>query len=377
MGGFGVLYGSDKTKENMKTIKIFLASSAELDEDKKQFEIYINEKNIDLQNRGIFLELKTWKNFISSIKEGRTQDEYNEYIKGCDITIFLFHTKLGQYTKEEFDNAHDAFLKSKRRNKKPHVFTYFRKDENESEEITKFKDYIDGLDHFYDTYYNWDNLLVKFNHQLDKIIRSPIIRIIMYFVYFFLLPFLVLTGSFFSYYYFQSADMTVKVCEVSTYSIPRLPLKEGKVTIIYGDKTENKNYIEKEGFSPFTQIPSKYRGCPIKLHFEAKGFVSIDTSFTLSLFKDDSFILPIKRDHSLEIIFGIVKDEDNFPVKDVTLTVLDIKTKSDENGNFKFIIPMDKQAEYQKLIAFKPGYNLWSRTSPVIPNIETPVILRK
>lgn len=341
----------------MRTIKIFLASSAELDADKKQFEIYINEKNIDLQNRGIFLELKTWKNFISSIKEGRSQDEYNEYIKECDITIFLFHTKLGQFTEEEFNNAHNAFLKSKRRNKKPHIFTYFRKDENESEEIMNFKNYIDGLDHFYDTYYSWDNLLVKFNHQLDKILKTPYYPILRYLIYYFLLPSIVLAGAVGTLYYYQSIDMTVRVKEIR--SIPGLPFKEGSVTLTYGDKTESLN-IQYEVL--FKQIPSKFKHKKLNVKFEAPGYVPIDTSFVLNRFQNSLIILQLKRDNSLGVIFGSVVDEKYNPLKDVSIAVKDLNTQTDENGLFRIEIPFGKQNEEQRLRAYKKGYQTIEKT---------------
>lgn len=153
----------------MNTVRIFLASSAELDNDKKELEIFFSQKNKDLHSSRIYLELTTWKDFISAIREGRTKDEYNRYIRSSDISIFLFHTKLGRYTREEFDNAHEAFLLSKGRYKKPRIYTYFKTDLNEQPEITKFREHIDSLDHFYDTYESMDDLFVKFDRQLDKL----------------------------------------------------------------------------------------------------------------------------------------------------------------------------------------------------------------
>lgn len=48
----------------MKTIKVFLASSAEFDADKEQLELFVSRKNKDYNQKRLFLELSTWKEFI-------------------------------------------------------------------------------------------------------------------------------------------------------------------------------------------------------------------------------------------------------------------------------------------------------------------------
>ena len=45
------------------------------------------------------------------------------------------------------------------------------------------------------------------------------------------------------------------------------------------------------------------------------------------------------------MIFGTVKDEDNRPLADATVQVLDMKTVSDGMGNFQLPIPAEKQKE--------------------------------
>jgi hypothetical protein len=361
----------------MKKVKIFLASSAELDNDKKEFELFISRKNKDLYHRRIFLELATWKDFISSMREGRTQDEYNKYIKASDISIFLFHTKLGRYTREEFDNAHEAFLHSKGKFKKPRIYTYFKSDLNEQPEITQFRDYIDSLDHFFDTYDNMDELFVKFGRQFDKLENEGVViqpdsidvpRIIKYVVYYFLLPLLVLGGAIMAYYFYQPTDLTVKIKEVR--GIPGLPYKEGTVSLTYGDKTETLT-IEDEVI--FKQIPSKYKRNQLNLKFDARGFVPVDTLITAKELVE----LPVKRDNSLGEIFGIVKDENNMPVEDAIITVKDLQAKSDKNGSFRIIIPLEKQANEQRLTAFKTEYKLWDVTCPIIKNVDVPITLKK
>ena len=361
----------------MKTVKIFLASSAELDDDKKEFELFISRKNKDLHARRIFLELATWKDFISSVKEGRTQDEYNRYIRSSDLSVFLFHTKLGRYTREEFDNAHEAFRLSKGKYKKPRIYTYFKTDPDEQPEITKFREHIDSLDHFYDTYKSLDDLFVKFDRQLDKLENEGIVlkpetidvpKIVKYVVYYFLLPLLVLGGGALSYYYFQPANMTVKIAEPDP--VPGLPFTEGNVTVTYGDKTET---LPIKGEVIFKQIPSRYKYNQIKVHFKAQGYQPVDTMVALT----DLLMIPVTRDNSLRVVFGWVRDENNYPLADVRISIQDLNTMTDENGRFRIEIPRSQQARFVRLTAFKQDYQLWDYTGSPSQTVEWKIILQK
>ena len=110
----------------MKKIKIFIASSAELNEDKQMFDLYFSDKNKLYRDRNIDFDQRTWMDFSSSLNEGRLQDRYNDYIRECDIVIFLFHTRMGRYTKEELEVAHEIYLKTKAA--KPKIFVYFKEE---------------------------------------------------------------------------------------------------------------------------------------------------------------------------------------------------------------------------------------------------------
>jgi hypothetical protein len=361
----------------MKKIRIFLASSAELDQDKLQVELFVSRKNKDWHSRRIFLELTTWKDFISSITQERTQNEYNRYIRNSDISIFLFHTRLGRYTKEEFDEAHHAFLASGGKVKKPRIYTYFKTDPTESEDIARFRDYIDSLDHFYDTYDSMDELFVKLNRQLDKleneghIIRPERIdlpKILKYAIYYFLLPILVLAGAWMAFYYFQPTNLTVKITEQE--AIPGLPFREGVVMLTYGDKTDTMTITNEVIFK---QIPSKYKRNEVKLHFAARGYKSIDTSVVVN----DLVALSICRDNSLGVIFGTVKDGDLLPVEGVTISVKDMQTITDAMGKFRIEIPLARQSEEQRLTAFKEGYEPWDFTGIPSETEAWKVVLNK
>ena len=54
-----------------------------------------------------------------------------------------------------------------------------------------------------------------------------------------------------------------------------------------------------------------------------------------------------------------MRDEENRPLKDVTIRIGSIKTTTDEEGYFTLNIPPDQQKKQQTLTAFKQGYDMW------------------
>lgn len=160
----------------MKSIKVFLASSSELVEDRREFEIFLNRENKALINEGVFLELVIWEDFIDSMSKTRLQDEYNNAITRSDIFILLLHKKIGKYTLEEFNTAFGQFQQTG----KPIIYTYFKDtpvniselNKEDFEGLFKFQDKLKSLGHFYTKYSNIDSLKLQFSSQLNKLIDS-------------------------------------------------------------------------------------------------------------------------------------------------------------------------------------------------------------
>lgn len=71
----------------MRNIKVFIASSAELDEDKLQMDLYFSQKNKGYRQRDINFEQRTWRDFPSYLSEEHLQSRYDDYIRQCDIVI--------------------------------------------------------------------------------------------------------------------------------------------------------------------------------------------------------------------------------------------------------------------------------------------------
>jgi hypothetical protein len=163
----------------LKKQKIFLASSSELKDDRLQFEIYISRKNKELIERGIFLELIMWEDFLDALSQTRLQDEYNKAISESDIFIMLFFTKVGKYTEEEFDKAFNQFKTTN----KPLVFTYFKNApiltselDDEVISLIQFQKKLLRLGHFYTHYTDIGDLKSHFEQQLSKLIAGGLIE---------------------------------------------------------------------------------------------------------------------------------------------------------------------------------------------------------
>lgn len=155
-----------------RTLKIFLASSAELRDDRDAFELYFRQQNDRLRKQGIDLQIIRWENFLDAMSETRLQDEYNREVRACDLFVSLFFTKTGKYTEDEFDTAHCQFQDTG----KPLIWTYFKDApvnmgsiDDEVISLLQFKKKLAELGHFYSEYSDIEHLKRQFRDQLDKL----------------------------------------------------------------------------------------------------------------------------------------------------------------------------------------------------------------
>jgi internalin A len=159
-----------------RTIKIFLASSEELKDDRDAFDLYFRQQNDRFRQQGLYLEIVRWENFLDAMAERRLQDEYNQAVCACDIFVSLFMTKTGRFTEEEFDVAHRSF-KDKR---KPLIYTFFKNaniststaKRDDLQSLWAFQDKLKKLGHFYTQYDHTEHLKRQFRDQLDKLLEQ-------------------------------------------------------------------------------------------------------------------------------------------------------------------------------------------------------------
>jgi formylglycine-generating enzyme required for sulfatase activity len=165
----------------MTTKKLFLASSSEFCEERKEFELFIGRKNKELHARGVFIEVVLWEDFLDAMSKTRLQDEYNQAIRECDLFVMLFGSKVGRYTDEEFETALGQFKAIG----KPLIFTYFNAAETSIRSIDladltslrTFEEKLKALGHYQTVYKNIDELKYKFNQQLDKLVERGVIKL--------------------------------------------------------------------------------------------------------------------------------------------------------------------------------------------------------
>ncbi|MCP5142179.1 MAG: hypothetical protein H6980_07500 [Gammaproteobacteria bacterium] len=156
-----------------RTVRIFLASSAELRDDRDAFDLYFRQLNDRLRNDGLYLEIVRWENFLDAMSDTRLQDEYNAAIRACDIFVSLFRTKTGKYTAEEFGVAWEQFKATG----KPRIYTYFHATQvptnadNRADlmSLWAFKDQLNELGHFPTEYDSIEGLKRHFRDQLDRL----------------------------------------------------------------------------------------------------------------------------------------------------------------------------------------------------------------
>ena len=62
----------------MTTTSIFIASSAELEEDRKAFRELLSVENDSLHYKGAYLKLVQWEYFLDTVSDTSKQDDYNK-----------------------------------------------------------------------------------------------------------------------------------------------------------------------------------------------------------------------------------------------------------------------------------------------------------
>jgi len=163
----------------MKTIKIFLASSGELKDERKEISLFFAQENKKLMKQNIFFELVIWEELLHSFTGERIQDYFNNEMLFCDIVIVLFHTKVGLFTIEEFNLAYQNL---KNGNKPEYLFVFFKETKipiseinEEILEINKLKKEIEKLNQLYDSYTSIQDLILKIKNQVDYILQNVLV----------------------------------------------------------------------------------------------------------------------------------------------------------------------------------------------------------
>ncbi len=153
----------------MRIIKIFLASSEEMDYDRMVFGNLVRRLDDVYEKRGVRLKLFEWEDYDAAFNDRRKQDEYNDKVKESDVFLALFHKKAGKFTVEEFDVASEAFKEKA----SPKVYTFLKDlhpGEEASPELEEFKHRLfEEMGHYWCRYDNRDSLQMQFVMQLQLV----------------------------------------------------------------------------------------------------------------------------------------------------------------------------------------------------------------
>lgn len=119
----------------MGKIKVFLASSSELKEERDSFARFIRQINEVMKLQNTELEAEQWEFKEKAIQGCRLQDMYNKTLANCEICFVLFWKRCGIYTQEELTFAYNKFLEGQNPKK---IYVFFKQyDENNTPEILK------------------------------------------------------------------------------------------------------------------------------------------------------------------------------------------------------------------------------------------------
>lgn len=149
--------------EKRRKISIFLASSIEeFKEERNALELFIRNISDRFEERyNVKIMPLRCENVDPAVSNGRKQDEYNELIRESEMCFFLFFTKAGDYTQEEFETA----LKSFREKGKPKIYTYFKNVHEGDRVEDSVKEFMQKLDvefsHFYSFFDHIDTIKLR------------------------------------------------------------------------------------------------------------------------------------------------------------------------------------------------------------------------
>lgn len=156
----------------MRIVKVFIASSEELQPERERFDTLFNHLNNIFERRGIMLLPVKWEFLDASMGEEHKQEEYNRAIRECDLCVVMFWQKFGTFTDTELRVA-DAEQRAGRLPKK--VYVFFKEPGDYSAEIETLKArFEEEYGHFYCKFNTSDQLQLDFTLQLERYLQSDL-----------------------------------------------------------------------------------------------------------------------------------------------------------------------------------------------------------
>ena len=169
-------YYTEMEKQTIIIIKICIASSASLKEERDEIETYLSWKNDKLIEQGVYLHYNVWEKQSPRFNHTYKQEDYNEtLVFDSDIFICLISDNVGKFTQEEFDKAKMRFDNKE----KPFVFYVYFKDfkgkpssfyETDGwQKRTALKKHIETtLMQYYGSFENKEGLIMEIDRYIEQ-----------------------------------------------------------------------------------------------------------------------------------------------------------------------------------------------------------------
>lgn len=160
----------------MKTLKIFVAGSKNLSQERDLFNLVAHELQTKFGGRGhrsIYIEVVSFENFSKFFGKHRkgVQDDYNNYIvKEADAVFFVLDDSIGGVTREEFDLAYEAFKASER----PKICVFSRRSNCENEDIAEIRGLCNDVKQYYNEYVDYVDLRRLISRSIEDLCSMKI-----------------------------------------------------------------------------------------------------------------------------------------------------------------------------------------------------------
>lgn len=121
----------------MKKVKIFLASSEELKEEKLELSDLLEHLNLILEPQDIHIYLEKWEYLGENIEDTK-KNKYEERLGESDICMVVFGKEFSNYTETELKKAYDRVCHEGVNPSK--LYIYFKNEEKIADDLKKFRD---------------------------------------------------------------------------------------------------------------------------------------------------------------------------------------------------------------------------------------------
>ena len=145
----------------MKTIKIMIAASEEMHDEKTQFQSLVDQLNEALVPRGIELKRVKW-----DPETDGTLEDYQAKLRDCEMCLTLYWKELAGNSEEELNKAYQK-LKDGENPRKLYVF-FKEPAEDLSDALKDFKaNFVTNYGHFFCKFENVDTMNLHFILQFE------------------------------------------------------------------------------------------------------------------------------------------------------------------------------------------------------------------